>query len=101
MRLIVGVPVLVLIVLFALSNDMPVHLGLWPTGVTLDVPLSIAMLAGMAIAFVLGALFVWIDELRQRRRARRAEYTVRLLEEQVQALKAQQPRPVAVAPPLS
>ena len=42
----------------------------------------------MAIAFLLGALVVWMSELSQRRRARRAERTVRLLEAQIEALKA-------------
>jgi len=41
----------------------------------------------MAIAFLLGALVVWTSELGQRRRARRAEHTVRLLEAQVQQLR--------------
>jgi hypothetical protein len=42
----------------------------------------------MAIAFLLGALVVWMSELSQRRRARRAEQTVRLLEAQIEALQA-------------
>jgi len=46
------------------------------------------VLAGMAIAFLVGGLLVWISELGQRRRARHAEQTVRLLEAQVQDLKA-------------
>jgi hypothetical protein len=49
----------------------------------------------MAIAFLLGGAVVWLSELAQRRRARRAEYTVRLLETQVQELKARLPQ----APP--
>jgi lipopolysaccharide assembly protein A len=59
------------------------------------VPLSIAMLIGAAIAWVLGAALVWVSELGQRRRARRAEMEVRLLGEQLRALKARmQPQPV-------
>jgi uncharacterized integral membrane protein len=75
------------LVLFALSNTEIVRLGLWPTDYGLDVHLSLAILVAMAIAFLLGALVVWTSELGQRRRARRAEHTVRLLEAQVQQLR--------------
>ena len=81
------------LVLFALSNTEVVRLGLWPTDYGIDVPLSIAILVAMAIAFLLGALVVWMSELSQRRRARRAERTVRLLEAQIETLQA--PRPAA------
>src|ERR1700761_47993 len=79
------------LVLFALSNTEMVKLGLWPTDYGLEVHLSLAILVAMAIAFLLGALVVWMSELGQRRRARRAERTVRLLEAQVESLKARMP----------
>jgi uncharacterized integral membrane protein len=79
------------LVLFALSNTEVVRLGLWPTDYGLDVHLSLAILVAMAIAFLLGALVVWTTELGQRRRARKAERTVRLLEAQVEHLKARSP----------
>jgi putative membrane protein len=97
MRLVIALPFLLLLVLFALSNTQAVRIGLWPTEYGLEVPLSAAVLVGMAIAFLVGALMMWISELGQRRRARRAEQTVRMLEEQVQELKARQTRPVAVS----
>lgn len=76
------------LVLFALSNTELVRLGLWPTDYGVDVPLSLAILIAMAIAFLLGALVVWMSALAQRQRARRAERSVRLLEAQVEELKA-------------
>jgi len=88
MRLVIALPLLLLLVLFALSNTTPVRLGIWPSDYSVQVPLSLAVLAGMAIAFLVGGLLVWIAELGQRRRARHAEQTVRLLEAQVQDLKA-------------
>jgi uncharacterized integral membrane protein len=75
------------LVLFALSNTEIVRLGLWPMDYGLEVHLSLAILMAMAIAFLLGAFVVWVSELGQRRRARRAERTVRLLEAQIEALK--------------
>jgi lipopolysaccharide assembly protein A len=80
MRVVVAVPFLLLLVLFALSNTAPVAIGLWPTDLALHLPLSLAVLGGMALAFLAGALLVWAEALRQRRRARRAEASVRLLE---------------------
>jgi uncharacterized integral membrane protein len=92
MRLVIATPFLLLLVLFALSNTVPVHLRLWPTDYALELPLSLAVLGAMAIAFVLGGTLVWLSELAQRRRARRAEHAVRLLEAQVQELKARLPQ---------
>jgi lipopolysaccharide assembly protein A len=92
MRLLIGLPLLILLVLFALSNTTPVRLGLWPSDYTLQLPLSLTVLGAMAIAFLAGGVTVWVSELAQRRRARRAEQTVRLLEAQVQELKARLPQ---------
>jgi putative membrane protein len=86
------------LVLFALSNTEVVTLGLWPTDYGIEVHLSIAILVAMAIAFVLGALVVWMSELAQRRRARRAERTVRLLEAQIEALQARVALPMSSPP---
>ncbi|HEY4044111.1 MAG TPA: LapA family protein [Rhodopila sp.] len=76
------------LVLFALSNTEIVRLGIWPTDYGLDVHLSLAILVSMAIAFLLGAIVVWMSELGQRRRARRAERKVRMLEAEIEDLKA-------------
>jgi len=98
MRLLISLPILLLLVLFALSNTGTVRLAFWPTDFSVQAPLSLVILGGMAFAFLLGGLLVWIAELGQRRRARRAEHTVRLLEQQVQELKARLPEP-ALPPP--
>lgn len=88
LRLLIAAPFLLLLVLFALSNTAPLKLGLWPTDYAIELPASVAILGAMAVAFLAGAFVVWVSELGQRRRARRAEQAVRLLEEQVRGLKA-------------
>ncbi len=88
MRLLIAVPLLLLLVMFALSNRQLVPIRLWPTDFAVEAPLALAVLAGMAIAFLLGGLMVWFSVLVQRRRARRAEAQVRLLDEQLAELKA-------------
>ena len=85
--------------LFALSNMEHVHLGLWPTDYSVEVPLSLAILGAMAVAFLLGALVVWIAELGQRRRARRAERTVKLLEAKIEELSTRPAAPSLSLPP--
>jgi uncharacterized integral membrane protein len=88
------------LVLFALSNTEIVRLGIWPIDYSIEMHLSIAILVAMAIAFLLGALVVWTSELAQRRRARRAERTVRLLEAQIEALQARPASPMSLPPAL-
>ncbi len=88
--LIFALPFLLLLVVFALSNAGTVQLGLWPTDLSIDVPLSLAVLGGGALFFLLGAFVVWIGSLGQRRRARRAEGRVRALEYELEGLR---PRP--------
>ncbi len=82
-RLILVSPLLLLLVLFALSNRAPVRLTLWPTGLAQDVPLSIAILAALGIGIAFGALMVWLPALALRLRARRAEHTIAQLEERL------------------
>jgi uncharacterized integral membrane protein len=100
MRLLVAVPLLVLLVLFALSNTKSVPIGLWPTDLAVEVPLSMAVLVGMGAAFLFGGLLVWFSALAQRGRARRAEAQVRILDEQISELKARLARTDLNAPSL-
>lgn len=88
LRLLIAAPFLLLLVLFALSNTTLLKLGLWPTDYSITMPASAAILGAMAVSFLAGAFVVWLGELGQRRRARRAEHAAKLLEEQVKGLKA-------------
>jgi uncharacterized integral membrane protein len=88
LRWLIAAPFLLLLVLFALSNTTTLKLGMWPTDYTIEWPASAVILVAMAIAFMAGALLMWISELGQRRRARRAEQALKLLEEQVKGLQA-------------
>ena len=97
MRLLIAVPFLMVLVIFVLSNREPVTVGFWPTDARWDMPLSVALLIAAAVALLIGAVMVWISELRQRRRARHAEAAVRQLEAQVQELQARLNPPAASA----
>ena len=87
-RFLIALPILVLLVLFALSNPQPIRLGLWPTDYSVFVPLSLAVLLGGGLFFLLGALIAWAGTVPLRMRARRAESLARTLETQLTALRA-------------
>ena len=88
------------LVLFALSNRQIASFAFWPTGFALNAPLGIAVLVCVAIGFLAGALLVWFGTVAARLRARRAEGQVRLLEAQVTELKARLSQTALAAAPL-
>jgi uncharacterized integral membrane protein len=94
-RILIAAPFLALMVLFALSNPAPVKLGIWPTDYAIEVPLSLAILAAMGVAFFLGALLLWVSAMAARMRARGAEKEVRRLRTRIdeQKLRANRPMP--------
>ena len=93
LRLILTLPFLILLVVFVLFNQTPGAMELpylsWQSSV------GVIALITAVIFFLVGALFVWFAELRQRRRARRAEQQVRTLEGQVAELRTQLSQAVA------
>jgi uncharacterized integral membrane protein len=93
LRALVALPFLLLLILFALSNRQPVTLSLWPTSLEVTAPAAVVILVGMAAAFLLGALLVWIPALGARRRARRCERALRDLQAEVATLKGSPPAP--------
>jgi uncharacterized integral membrane protein len=98
--LIVCLIICIPLIVFALSNTQVVSLTMWPTDYHWDVPLSLAILSAMGLAFILGGLLVWFSVLAQRRRARRAERTARLLRAEVEQLKTRpQPEATLALPP--
>jgi uncharacterized integral membrane protein len=85
--LIFAAPFFLFLILFALSNQQSVSFGLWPTDLSVQAPLSLAVLGAGGIFFILGALVVGINSVAQRRRARRAERRVRMLENELEDLR--------------
>ena len=55
LRLVIIIPLLVVLVLFALSNTAPLRLGLWPTDYAVELPTSVVVLGAMGLAFLAGA----------------------------------------------
>lgn len=55
LRLIAGLVVMLVLVLFALSNRGDVAFGLWPFGDALAMPLFLPVLAALAVGFLAGS----------------------------------------------
>ncbi|GAN53463.1 lipopolysaccharide assembly protein LapA domain-containing protein [Tanticharoenia sakaeratensis] len=81
LRLLIVLPFILALVIFAVTNPDPQQM--WFVSYGWKTPAGILALATGAIFFVLGAFALWLGELRQRRRARRAEAQVRQLQAQV------------------
>ncbi|MBR0658730.1 lipopolysaccharide assembly protein LapA domain-containing protein [Neoroseomonas oryzicola] len=88
MRLLLFIPLAALVVLFALSNRQPVELRLWPFDVTWTAPVSLAVLLPAAVAFLLGALIVWLADLPARRRGWSAQRRATALQSEIDRIHA-------------
>ena len=103
-RLLLIAPLLLLAVVFALSNAEPVRLDLWPTDLVFVAPLSLLMLGAMGLAFLAGALATWFAGIGARKRARRAERSVAALQAELDAARSRLTRaeqPPAILPPIA
>ena len=100
LRFLILLPFLILLIAFALSNPQPVPLGLWPTDYTVEVPVSLAILAAAGLFFFLGALFVWFGTVAARTRHRSAERRARALETELKAHKPPAPIVLGTGRPL-
>ena len=89
MRILLAAPVLIILVVFALSNRQVVQVGLWPTDILIDLPLSVTVLLAAGFFFIAGAFMTWGTSVALKNRNRRAERTIRQLEAQVQSMKSQ------------
>ncbi len=93
LRLIILLPFLILLVVFVLLNQTPGTMELpyfsWQSST------GVIALITAVLFFLVGALMAWFSELRQRRRARRAEQQIRGLETQIAELRGQLAQSVA------
>lgn len=87
-RLILLSPLFLVFVLFALSNTAPARIGLWPTDLLVEAPLSLMILVAMGFAFLLGALSTWVVGIGARLRARRFEQEAARLRAELEAAQA-------------
>ncbi len=97
-RLLLVGPLLVVLILFALSNTEDVYVRFWLFDLAWQTPLAVAVLSVSALSFLLGAAVAWASSLPQRRRARELFNASRLLEAELDGFRSQAARPVPSAP---
>lgn len=93
----IAVPLIVLAVLFALSNRGMVELTLWPLPYVLGIPAFLLTMLAFLVGFLGGGLVAWVAAGETRRRARQAERAVVVQQRELEALRAQAERPPAPA----
>jgi uncharacterized integral membrane protein len=93
-------------VLFGFSNNQPVQLWVWPMPQTLKtpaLPLSVVVLAAMALAYFAGVFSRWWQMIGLRRRVKRAESELAATQLQLrgslQQIAAMQAAPPVYPPP--
>jgi uncharacterized integral membrane protein len=94
LALLLAAPLLLILVLFAVSNTAPVALQFWPFDIAWEMPLAGAVLGAAFLAFLLGALLAWGSGLHYRARARKLQHAARLLEAELADLRGRQATPV-------
>ena len=62
-------PLIALAVLFALSNRGFVELSIWPLPFSVDAPIYLVALGGLALGFFAGGIVAWFGAGRTRARA--------------------------------
>ncbi|MGE4220093.1 MAG: lipopolysaccharide assembly protein LapA domain-containing protein [Alphaproteobacteria bacterium] len=84
----IAVPLIVLAVLFAVSNRGMVELTLWPLPYVLGVPAFLLTMLAFLVGFLAGGIVVWAAAADTRRRARQAERAVVMQQRELAELRA-------------
>lgn len=97
---VIGVPLAVIVVLFALSNRADVTVAFWPFEEGLALPIYLTVLVPLLVGFLLGALFASLRSVKYRRAARlHAKRAATLEQELGRAVSSTQPAPAEPPPP--
>lgn len=80
-------PLIAVAVLFALSNRGFVELSIWPLPFSVDAPVYLVALGGLAVGFFAGGVVAWFGAGRTRARARAAERALRGREVELEDLR--------------
>jgi uncharacterized integral membrane protein len=68
---VIGLPIIVIAVFFAISNQETTTFSLWPTQYAYDMPMFWAVEGAFVIGLILGVFFAWLAGGRRRAEARR------------------------------
>lgn len=79
----ITLPVLIVVVVFAVNNRTAVVFDLWPAGLTVALPLYLTVLVAVVVGFIAGGGVVWFSSTPLRRTVRRQRHRLRDLEREV------------------
>ena len=83
----IAVPLIIVAVLFALSNRGMVDLTLWPLPYVLGLPVFLLAMLPFVFGFLAGGFVVWAAAADTRRRARQAERAVVVQQRELEELR--------------
>jgi putative membrane protein len=96
---IISIPIMVVLVVFAIDNRESVSLSFWPLPWTLALPGFAALFIALVIGFFAGAIAAWLSGGRTRQRLRQTSETARAQAHQIaeheRRLAAQRPAQTA------
>ena len=84
----VTLPLIVVLVDFAISNGQAVTITLWPLPIELPTRLFVVVLLAMLAGFLIGELVAWVSGRRWRRDAREKSRRIEALEHELAATQA-------------
>lgn len=85
-KTIIGLPVIVIILIFAFVNNDLATFSLWPFSIEVTVSLSVAVLFFILFGFALGSLFSWLSYAPLRKDLRKQKKKNKKLSKQQQIL---------------
>lgn len=88
----IGLPVAVLAIVFAVVNRALVTVDLWPLPWTIDLPLFLMVLGALGLGLAIGGVIGWLSAGRARSRARAESRRADRLENRVRALETENER---------
>lgn len=88
----IGLPVAVLAIVFAVVNRELVTVDLWPLPWTIDLPLFLMVLGALGLGLAIGGVIGWLSAGRARSRARAETRRADRLDTRVRALETENER---------
>lgn len=95
---VIGLPIAVLAIIFAVSNRDAVQVDLWPLPWEVMLPLYLLVLGALALGLVVGAVVAWISSGSARSRARREHRRANKLEVELDEVRQAETPPTKALP---
>lgn len=88
LRWLILLPLLIVLVVFAVNNREPIPVSLWPLDITVVWPAFVFVFVPAAIAFLLGGAAMWASDHSVRKLARQRRRRIEELEREAASLRA-------------